>query len=372
MPLVTMDNLRSIGGPIFRLPVSDVAGAHQPQPLIPGTEGFARSWLKSWHEQEHRWEPCDIACYTVPDAIISGAGNVWLSDRLVSSPEIMPQYVANGLGVASGGNERLIREQGLPIRPIARPCLVAVGHGIRVYGHFLIEMLFRILVARRAFGGRKFRSGVLLDRQAPQWLLDILINDLGIPQEDLEFFDSSIERVRLMQAILPGRVFIGERVHPIANDLLDNFLQEILIPVSTRKRVFITRRNFSNPAAPHRLCVNEIALVDIAQGNFGFEPVAPEELTWREQIALFRDAEIILGQAGSGLHTALFSRPGSRLASIGFMNLVQPQIAALRGQETAYFANGVDLSGEFRIDEGAFREFLNLVVALPTAVGTNA
>jgi capsular polysaccharide biosynthesis protein len=154
-----------------------------------------------------------------------------------STIALMPLYVANVLGVATGGNDQLKRERDLPIRLIARPCLVAVGHGIRVYGHFMIEMLFRILVARKAFGGMKLRSSVLLDKQAPGWLLDILTNDLGISPDDLEFFDSSQEQVRLKHAILPGSVFIGERVHPIANELLAEFLQNFAIPASGRRRV---------------------------------------------------------------------------------------------------------------------------------------
>jgi capsular polysaccharide biosynthesis protein len=363
MILATLSDLRNETGQIFRLSIAPAAGGYQPRHLIPGTEEFAFPWLRRWHQEPHNWPPYDVACYSVLDAVVSGAGNVWIADRLVTSPEVMPPYVADGLGVADGGNDRLKREHSLPIRSVARPCLVAVGHGIRVYGHFMIEMLFRILVARRAYGGLKFRSGVLLDKQAPSWLLDILTNDLGISTDDFEFFDSSIEQVRLKHAILPGRVFIGERVHPVANELLDEFLHNLTIPAFGRRRVFVTRRGFSNPAAPHRICTNEQELAEIARLDHGFEPIAPEEISWREQIALFRDAEIIVGQAGSGLHTALFASSGSRLASIGFMNLVQPQIASLRGQETAYFAEEVKLSGEFRVDKDAFRRFIGAVSA---------
>lgn len=359
MTLDTLSELRSETGRIFRLSIAPVAGGRQPRPLIPGTEEFAYPWLRRWHQERHNWKACDVACYSILDAVVSGAGNVWISDRLVTSPEVMPQYVANGLDLANGGNDRLKSEHCLPIRFIARPCLIAVGHGIRVYGHFMIEMFFRILVARKAFGSMKLHYGVLLDRQAPAWLLDILTNDLGISTDDLEFFDSSQEQVRLKHGILPGRVFVNEQIHPIANELLADFLRDLVIPLSGRKRVFVVRRSFSNPSAPHRLCTNERALVEIAQIDHGFEAVAPEELTWREQIALFRDAEIMVGQAGSGLHTALFSSPGSRLASIGFMNLVQPHIAAVRGQDAAYLAEGVKLAGEFTVDETTFRQFLN-------------
>lgn len=358
MTLQMLNELKSIGDlPIYRTQVAAAAGGVNPLPLIPGTEEFADPWLVDWHRHPPKWTNCDVACYSIFDCTVSGDGNIWVGEQLITSPEVMPPYVAKELAIASGGNEHLRRQSDLPIREIKRPCLVAVGHGIRVYGHFLIEMLFRILVAQKLLRGR---YGVLLDQAALKWLLYILENDLGISPSDFEFFDPTRERIWLRPAFVPGRVFIGERVHPYANVLLDELVRRLEIRSSTLRRAFITRRRYSNPAAPYRICTNEADLVAIAR-NRGFEPVVVEEMSWREQISLFRDAEIIVGQAGSGLHTALFSTEGSRLASIGFMNPVQSQIAALRGQEMAYFAKGLKLADEFRVDEGSFSRFLDAV-----------
>lgn len=359
----TIGDLRDIKGAIHRRSITPHARGRQPLPLISGTESFASAWLRNWHREVHFWEPSDVACYSVLDAIVSGAGNVWIAGSLVTSPEIMPPYVAKILKVSAGGSEQLNFQHTLPVRSISRPCVVAVGHGIKVYGHFLIEMLFRILVARRAFGAMNFRYGILLDGQAPGWLLDILTQDLHIDVRDLEFFDSSIEQVHLRHAILPGRVFLEGHIHPVANELVEEFLQSANLPRSNKKRLFVTRGRFSNPAAPHRICTNESSLAEMARVEHAFEVVVPERLPWREQIALFQHADIILGQAGSGMHTALFCRPDSRLLSIGVMNLVQAEIGALRAQQTAYFSEGVSLSGEFSIDEAAFRRFLHSACA---------
>jgi len=84
-------------------------------------------------------------------------------------------------------------------------------------------------------------------------------------------------------------------------------------------------------------------------------------MSWRQQIALFRDAEIIIGQAGSGLHNALFSRPGSRLASIANVNFVQLKIGALRGLNSAFLTHSVVLQSEFTVDERLFEAFLKAV-----------
>jgi capsular polysaccharide biosynthesis protein len=72
---------------------------------------------------------------------------------------------------------------------------------------------------------------------------------------------------------------------------------------------------------------------------------------------------IIVGLAGSGLHNALFSPPGSRLASIGFINFVQSEIAGLRGQNIAFLTREVNLAGDFTVNEAVFEAFLARVCA---------
>jgi hypothetical protein len=113
------------GLPIVRRQVAPPAGGVQPLPLIAGTEPFAAEWLAKWHSMPHRWPERDIACYSAMDGIVSGNGQVWLSGRLVTSPEIMPAYVAHGLDVANGGNDRLHSAAALPVRTIDAPCLVS-------------------------------------------------------------------------------------------------------------------------------------------------------------------------------------------------------------------------------------------------------
>jgi capsular polysaccharide biosynthesis protein len=348
------------GLPIIRRPIAAICSGPSPLPLIPGTERFAPDWVVKWHREHHSWPTVDVACYSVIDAVVSGSGQIWLDGKLVTSLEVMPAYVAQGLGIQDGGNERLHAAAALPIRCVDTPCLVALGHGIQVYGHFLIELLFRILVARRAFGVTGLRYNVLLDQAAPEWLIRILLDDLRIEPSRLEFFKPKEEQVRLRHAIISSRV---PRYHPVAKDMLDELVADLMIAQSIRphQRVFVARNRFHNSAAPYRICANEKALADTAAARHGFHPVAIEKLGWRDQIGLFRDADIVVGQAGSGLHNALFSKPSSRLASIGIMNLVQSEIGIMRSQQNAYLAKGINLSGEYRVDEASFRDFIDLV-----------
>jgi capsular polysaccharide biosynthesis protein len=359
------------GARLYRVAeVAPKATERQPLPLIAGTDGFTEEWIGMWHRETHQASVHALACYSAMDAVISGTGEVWLDGRLITAREIMHDYVAAGYDVAGGGNERLHAASRRPIRSIDTPCLVAVGHGIAVYGHFLTEMLFRILVAQRALAATRLSYQVLLDQAAPDWLLKILRDDLGIPASAMVFFQPEIEQVRLRHAILPSRIYTEYRFHPAADDMLAALLARLDLSESDAlpRRIFIARGTFHNIAAPHRVCVNEQALIDIAVTRHGFTPVTVETMGWRAQIALFRNAEMVLGQAGSGLHNTLFCQPGTQVASIGLMNLMQSMIGTLRGQHQAFISNDFTLVGEFTVDEAMFATFLDRVCGIEAEV----
>jgi capsular polysaccharide biosynthesis protein len=350
------------GLPVIRRQIAPPIGHTRRVPLIPGTERFAGPWLPMFHGEHPGWIDHDVAVYSIREARISGDGCIWLEDRLVTSPEVMPQYVAKQLDVEHGGHPELHRTAALPVRAIETPCLVAAGHGVHVYGHFLKEMLFRILLAQAAFQDTGLRYHILLDREAPAWLLRMLIDDLRISPDDLAFFDPKVEQVRLRHAIVPSLLLQPGGFHRIANDMLARMLAGLNLRsfAPTPKRVFVARRDFSNASSAYRYCLNEEALITIAARRHGFTPVTVESMTWSQQIAAFRDAEIVLGLAGSGLHNALFSEPGSALASIGVMNVIQSEIGHLRRQHNA-FLDGIPDSGEFAVDEAQFTAFLDAV-----------
>lgn len=366
-PLQTIDEMAQAiasGYPILRHQLAPAEMQARPRiPLIRGTERFAGHWLPEYHGIHDSTADFSVDCYSVLGARISGSGQIWIAGRLVATPEIMPEYVPELLGLAEGGNPSLWQPAGLPVRQIDDPCLVAIGHGIRIYGHFLIEMLFRILIARRALGRTKLKYRLLLDEAAPRWLLRILEEHLGIGGADIAFFRPAEEQVLLRHALVPTNILRVTRFHPEANPLLAELLDGIDLEglPETPRRPFIARRHFKNPAAPYRACMNEEALINIAARRHGFMPVAVETLSWPRQIALFRNAEITLGLAGSGLHNALFAQPGSCLAAMGVMNFVQSAIGGLRGQRNAFLDN-VPLAGDFSLDEQLFTDFLDAAV----------
>lgn len=101
--------------------------------------------------------------------------------------------------------------------------------------------------------------------------------------------------------------------------LKERFLKALNIsnPVPHR-RIYVTRR-----AAPSRRVVNEAQVEDLV-AQYGFETVACETLTMKEQIKVFSAAEIVIGSHGAGLTNIWFAPSGTRVVDI-----LQPSYSTL-------------------------------------------
>jgi len=341
-----------------------VAAATPLPPLIPllaGTERFAPSWVPQYHAQGHAQRSYDVSCYFARNASVLGIGNLLVDDRLITSPEFMPDYWRQALEADTYAGTR--RERRLRQRTIEDRTIVAGGWGIHVYGHFLIEMLPRLWVARKALGTEVVNYKVLLDATADRWLLTILTGTLGFSSSQLVFYQPEEEQLLIQEAVLPTLASFNTHFHPVWNDLIDELVRD------TRRysgivlsRVYLLRPTAANPASPRRTCINEARLAEIATTEFGFTAIAPETLSWPIQVNIFHNAEVIAGAFGSGLHNAIFSKAGTRIGSIGMNNLTQTLIGALRDHRNAYLKASPSENGEFEIDEDEFRDFLEALL----------
>lgn len=70
------------------------------------------------------------------------------------------------------------------------------------------------------------------------------------------------------------------------------------------RRIFLARDS-------GRRNYNQSDLLAIAERH-GFEPVFPERMTFREQVAMYAEAEVLLGPSGAAFANVLFCQPGSR------------------------------------------------------------
>ena len=118
---------------------------------------------------------------------------------------------------------------------------------------------------------------------------------------------------------------------------------------------------------------SEIELIAVGEG---YSLVYPEQLDLGEQIALFRGAQRIVGEYGSGLHASMFSSPGSIVCALrggarhpGFL---QSGLAQALDQHCGYVLGDAPFMAtqfEFGIEAAAFRQALTLMSLPQAALG---
>ena len=318
-------------------------------------------WI-GFHEHGMGGAPFDLAALGPIEVTLCGHGLILREGALLDDPSILPAYVLPSLAKFPG--DPIAEARAKPVRTVGRPALVFHGWGVRVYGHFLIEMLPKLLLAARfpaLFGG----LAPVLDRQMPDWFIAILRDHLGLDPARAIWFDSAAERLHLTRAVILPLLAREGGWHAAAGPLFDDFTRRHAAEAEAGARLFVARGDFANPAAPQRRYPNEAEIAEIAATEFGFEAIRPETLAFPAQIRRFAAAGAIVGHAGSGMHNAIFAPAGARVGMIRFTAPDQSAIAALRCHRIAYLTAGVAEAepGSFIVDPEIFRRFLAALLA---------
>ncbi len=303
---------------------------------------------------------------TGPMAVtLTAHGLIWHEDHLLTGPELLPGYVVQQLHNAPA--HFLTAPRALPHRHDPRPAYLFLGWGLHVFGHFLIEMLPRLLLA---LAHRTSLHGALpvLDRAMPDWLLTILREQFGATDDHAIWFDSRHEQLSLDHAILIPNLLRPGGYHPASANLFTAFANR-LAPQRDNERagakLFIARGTYRNPASVQRVLVNEPDIAAIAEAEFGCTVLRPETLPFAEQVSRVAAASVILGQAGSAMHLALFAPAQTRIGVLRFMAPDQSFIAALHGQKIAYLTEGITEAApdQFITDPDRFRRFTRALLS---------
>lgn len=218
----------------------------------------------------------------------------------------------------------------VPRRPMARvpgKCIpLAFSPAIHAYhSHFLLQCFPRIEIAR-AMG--IFDSFSLLVPATLRTYQKEMFLAAGLRPDQLVFMDPAYD-YQCDELIVPNVIpaIFTPFYTAVYDRLIDSFpptedrpYRKILISRAART----TWRNMTNYDAICELLVREC----------GFEVVAPEKLSLRDEIELFRSASIVVGAEGAGLYNCCFMRPGTDvvcLADQDYVMYVLGSIAKHRG-----------------------------------------
>lgn len=183
------------------------------------------------------------------------------------------------------------------------------------YGHFVIDALTALMALEQA---DLLAGAPVLAPPLTAWQRDLIA--MAFP--DLEVREVDAPVVRLSRAVYA--TCMDHFLHH-ANGLLTDVATRVLARAPAgngARRVYLSRRGQSM-----RVMVGEAAL-ERALAARGFTIVRPEALSAGEQIALMRDAEVVVGASGAALANAVFLPRGARVVEIQPTNFTSQWVRA--------------------------------------------
>ncbi|MCS7293555.1 MAG: glycosyltransferase family 61 protein, partial [Gloeomargarita sp. SKYBB_i_bin120] len=241
----------------------------------------------------------------------------WLT---VPEGTILRAYRSMGSVVAHDG--RVIhdssRQCGLPVAEnealhLKFPTTRAVDHTIAVmtdgggginYWHWLFDILPKFYLMQKEAIWPKI-DYFLVDKPLPQ--LQITLDILGISKEQIMYTKFS-HSLKCPLVVLPN--YIREKPRWILDFLRSSFLPRQNLDVSSNKKIYISRRK-----AKRRKIANEDQVLDYLTRR-GYTAYCLEDLSFSEQISLFRNAKYVIGLHGAGLTNIAWCEPGGRVLEI--------------------------------------------------------
>ncbi len=205
------------------------------------------------------------------------------------------------------------------VLPVGSP-----GH--RTFGHWIIDFLPRVALARMVTGASFQYLKILLLDDTPDWAVELLRLLFDIGPKQIVWMRTFDEEFLLNKACIPSHAHSGNLLfHSFIRELYDAFPRIVRPPF---RRLYIQRGSTTD----NRMFARRNEMESLA-AHSGYELVDPSAMSFAEQAQLFSDARIIVGEYGSALHNAVFSQPGCQVVVMNVPGVEQTRIAAAFGHE---------------------------------------
>jgi len=324
----------SLPGPRDRV-LKEWSGFMELEPATTTKRGLPMLLLGHPSAADWRWFPGlapvrvpPIGCHFLRDIEILGVGLPFESNRYVREFSHTSDVGLEWLN-SDDRPENPRREPPTHEATIDEPVLFVFGPGFPIFGHWLLDFLPRVAIAQRALGDLFHEFCIPLPEDTPEWVTEMLNAFCGVPARQIRTFSRLTDRLACSRVCIPSFAHDGQYApHGFMRDFYGSF-QNAGSSQPTR-RLCLSRRNFERATrGVWRVFENRELFEEMAVAH-GYEVVMPELLPFTEQVNLFRSAERIIGEHGSGMHSALFADPGTLVASFP-LHQIQLQIGAAFG-----------------------------------------
>ncbi|MDR7271887.1 capsular polysaccharide biosynthesis protein/thioredoxin-like negative regulator of GroEL [Pelomonas saccharophila] len=253
------------------------------------------------------------------DIVLLPNGRV-LGDNLTHPLGELVNYHFDAWIVMGSVSQLVLRE--LPTDSVPGTVISLLGAAVRFYGHWLLDTLIR------------FRS---LEQHPAAATASLLVED-DMPETHIEALQLLLGPGRAIHRVAKGRCASAERLLLAGPEV---FFPHVLrygapslpsvAPSAVGGLIYLRGRMHAavgGSRAPRgsrllvrrrsstRRVVNEDLLSEMLVGEWGFEELHPETLSFAEQVRRFRDADVVVGAQGSAMSNCVFCTPGARVVSL--------------------------------------------------------
>ncbi|KAA5595962.1 glycosyltransferase family 61 protein [Blastochloris sulfoviridis] len=212
----------------------------------------------------------------------------------------------SGLRPVDGRNALHFDPASRKVVEIAEPVIPLCSDEPENYGSFIFRVLPKIASIQQLPTTYKVLVGAKHDS------MKALLGIFGISKDRIILHDDRVI-YKLRRALIPT----NRNPHAFLDEATVGIFSRVRAKFTTTggRRIFISRKSLSSTAAGYRALVNADALGEALE-RLGFETVFPERLSAEEQIEVFANASIVVGQSGAAMFNVAFSHPGTIVVDI--------------------------------------------------------
>ncbi|MGC9270368.1 glycosyltransferase family 61 protein [Acidiphilium sp.] len=259
---------------------------------------------------DRRWRQANFAAapvrfYRLTDVFVAGEGLVFDRTKTLFG-ETRKAHSDKDIRQALGSIETLVSSPD-PNRQYSRAILCKQS-GSENYGHWLTEMLPKLFLSKSELG---FKHYLYVVPSVCGQMGDVICESAalaGVSKDELLPLDRGAAYFAEL-IVLEGLTDHSVYMSPLVLSCLDRLSHDIV--GTGAPRVYLRRT-----PANARDFENEAQVADILT-SAGFTPVTTSRLSFREQIAVVRDAQVVLGTMGAAMANVAFCRPGSEVCLFG-------------------------------------------------------
>lgn len=250
-----------------------------------------------------------------PDAIALHQNGDYVLENSLGSPK---RLVMSAIRTVPSGTA--------PIRRSTQTCsrdtvVSLVGPWCRNYYHWLVHYLTRLQGAAVYEDETNTKPTVVVPSNPADWMVESLLL-CGCDESSWEEWEGGRCKVdRLVVPSIPHQYFpranldwsvyatTPENLYWLRETIRSNTPDDLSVGVSDR--IFVSREN-----ASERRVLNKSEIEPILD-EYGFDVVTPESFSFTEQVALFSQANAIVGPTGAGLVNSMFADDATLVTLFG-------------------------------------------------------